>query len=220
MTEPITDTQEDPTVATAVTAVKAVVDNAKALGLTWTVRPATVQENSSLTSSSVTVVMDGDTVSLSVVSLVGPLLADQRVMVMLVPPGGMYIIGSAAHDQWHFLDEPGEPTFETNWSNFGSPFGDVGFRRTLDGHLEMTGLADYSSTSTSPLLVFTLPDGWRPDRYINLITSNNPNATTAPTPRGIQIRPDGEVYVVHFAGTIDPGPIDFDGIYFALRTSI
>lgn len=218
MTEPIIDNQEAPNVSAAVTAVKAIVDNAKPLGLTWTLRPGAVTEDSPLTESTASVTLDGDTVVLSAVSLVGPLLADQRVMVMLVPPAGMFIIGSAAHDRWHFLDESGEPEFNTNWSNFGSGFGSVGFRRTLDGHLELTGMADFAVTATSPNLVFVLPEGWRPDRTINLITSNNPNATTTPTPRGIQINTDGEVYIVHYTGTIDPGPISFDGIYLPLRT--
>lgn len=220
MIEPVTDTLPDPTVATAVTAVKALVENAQSLGLTWGLRPGVVSTDSLLTSNSVQVTLDGDTAVLDVISLVGPLLEGQRIMTASVPPGGIFIVGSAYMDPWHEVGGSNGPPFNTNWTNFGTPFGSVGYRRTLDGHLEMSGMADFGSTAVAPNLVFTLPEGWRPDRLINLITSNNPSATTTPTPRGIQINTDGEVFVVHYAGTIDPGPISFDGIYFALRTGI
>ena len=220
MIEPITDTMPDPTVATAVSAVKALVANAQSLGLTWGMRPGTVAFDSPLTSNSVEVTLDGDTAVLDMVSLVGPLLEGQRVMTVSVPPGGIFVIGTAYADPWHEVGTSGEPAFATGWTSLGSGFGGVGFRRTLDGHLELTGLADYTSTSAAPLLVFTLPEGYRPDRSINLMTSNNPSTFTTPTPRGIQINTDGEVYIVHYGGTIDPGPISFEGIYLPLRTGI
>lgn len=220
MTDPITDTIVDPVVATAVEAAKAVVDNAQSLGLTWGLRAGTVTSDSELGSTTVQVTLDGDTAVLDVVSLLGPQLTGQRVMTMSVPPGGIFIIGIPAQDPWHEVGGEGEPDFSTGWSSFGSPFGGVGFRRTEDGHLEMTGLADFSSVTSAPALVFTLPDGWRPDRTVQFIASNNPGPTTTPTVRSIQIQDDGDVLVTNYAGSIDPGPISFDGIYFALRTGI
>lgn len=220
MTEPIVDSEQAPDVSLAVETVKALVANAKDLGLTWNLRPGVVAVDSGLIVSNVSISMDGDTVLVTAVSLVGPLLEGQRVMVMSVPPGGLFVVGSAGMDQWHEVGGTNGPLFNTNWSSFGDPFGDVGYRRTLDGHLEMTGLADFASTSTAPALIFTLPEGWRPDRTVQFIASNNPGPGVAPTPRSIQINALGEVYATNFAGTIDPGPISFDGIYFALRTGL
>lgn len=221
MTEPITETLTDPIVATAVTAVKAVVDNAQSLGLTWGLRPAVVVADSSLTSNSVRVTLDGDTAVLDVVSLVGPLLKDQRVTTMSVPPGGIFIIGSTYMDPWHAIGDNNEPPFENSWGNLGAGgYGNVGFRRTLDGHLELTGIASFTGTTAASTLVFVLPTGYRPDRAINLIASNNPATTGTPVARGITINTLGEVVVTHFAGTINPGPISFEGIYLPLRTGI
>jgi len=70
----------------------AVVDRAKSLGLTWTLRPATVStvETSSL---SATVIYDGDDVPVGCVSLIGTAVPTDRVMMLQIPPGGNYVIG-------------------------------------------------------------------------------------------------------------------------------
>lgn len=70
------------------TQAQAVVDRAKSLGLTWTLRPATV---SAIVPSSV--VYDGDTVVVGAVSLTGNTIPGDRVMMLQIPPGGNYIIG-------------------------------------------------------------------------------------------------------------------------------
>lgn len=70
---------------------QAVVDRAKALGLTWTLRPGSV--DSVITGSSIKVIYDGDTEPLGAVSLVGALLPSDRVMMLQIPPAGNYILG-------------------------------------------------------------------------------------------------------------------------------
>lgn len=89
---PLEVPQYSPEVQAAITAAKAVVENAKALGLVWSLRPATVTVDAP-DPSLVEVIMDGDTVSISVVSLIGGLGEGARVMVLIVPPSGMFIIG-------------------------------------------------------------------------------------------------------------------------------
>jgi hypothetical protein len=72
---------------------KALVDEAKRLGLTWTLRLATVVTVSS--DNSVTAVFDGDTVPIGMTSMsFGPLVPDQRVYVVIVPPSGNFIVGT------------------------------------------------------------------------------------------------------------------------------
>lgn len=77
---------------------QAVADNAKRLGLTWTLRPATVAATLDAISNNpnsgiVTVVFDGDTVAVSANSMVGALTSGERVMVMVVPPAGNFVVG-------------------------------------------------------------------------------------------------------------------------------
>lgn len=69
---------------------EAIVDRAKALGLTWTLRPGTVNSTSATAPN---VIYDGDTEPVGVVSLVGNLLPDSRVMMLQVPPAGNFVLG-------------------------------------------------------------------------------------------------------------------------------
>jgi hypothetical protein len=64
----------------------ALLAEADRLGLTWSIRPGTVI-------SEQTVTMDGDTLPINVVSLMGTLSINRRVMVMFVPNGGNYVVG-------------------------------------------------------------------------------------------------------------------------------
>lgn len=69
---------------------QAVVDRAKALGLTWTLRPATVNV---AYGAAPTVIYDGDTEQVGVTSLVGDLQPAGRVMMLQVPPAGNFVLG-------------------------------------------------------------------------------------------------------------------------------
>jgi hypothetical protein len=72
---------------------EAVVERAKSLGLTWTLRPGTVFSVAG-NASSLMVTVDGDDVPIGVVSLIGRVYANDRVMTLLIPPGGNFIIGN------------------------------------------------------------------------------------------------------------------------------
>lgn len=76
---------------TALTA-KAVAANARRLGLTWTVSPATVESYDFSTGLAVAV-LDGDLIELTMTSLTGELFSGDRVMVMTAPPSSNYVIG-------------------------------------------------------------------------------------------------------------------------------
>lgn len=64
------------------------VDTAKRLGLTWTLRPATINTIVPLTAT-----YDGDTQPIDMVPLMGPLSIGGRVYGLFVPPAGNFIIG-------------------------------------------------------------------------------------------------------------------------------
>lgn len=68
---------------------ESIVDNAKDLGLTWTLRPATVVSDPSGPS----VIYDGDSAVVGVETLIGTAIPTDRVMMLQIPPGGNYIIG-------------------------------------------------------------------------------------------------------------------------------
>lgn len=72
-------------------AVQEVVRQAKALGISWTIRPATVSLSTTGTTS---VVLDGDTNPISVTNMSGiPLISGQRVYVLITPPSGNFVFG-------------------------------------------------------------------------------------------------------------------------------
>ncbi len=73
--------------------VKAIVDNAEPLGLVWGLRPATITKTVPPEG-----ILDGDSVSIGLISMVGAPLVGQRVYVLFVPPAGNYVVG--------FVNEP------------------------------------------------------------------------------------------------------------------
>lgn len=82
----------DP-VKVAAAAASSVVDNARKLGLTWQITPATVV--SGFSPAATTVTLDADTEVISAVSTIGPVASGSRVYVVSVPPGGNFIVGNA-----------------------------------------------------------------------------------------------------------------------------
>jgi hypothetical protein len=71
---------------------KSIAANARRLGLTWTISPATVQSYDAA-SGLASVIFDGDVTELMTTSLTGALSSGDRVMVMTVPPSSNYVIG-------------------------------------------------------------------------------------------------------------------------------
>lgn len=72
--------------------VQEIVAQADRLGLVWKLRPGTVQVGSGL--EDIQVNLDGDgIVTVSAISLLGLLTVGDRVMTLIVPPSGIYIIG-------------------------------------------------------------------------------------------------------------------------------
>ena len=77
---------ELPAVVTS--AVQQVLSDSRGLGLTWSLRIATV-----IVTSPLTIIYDGDTSTANAVSMIGPLAQDQRVYCLIVPPSGNFIVG-------------------------------------------------------------------------------------------------------------------------------
>jgi hypothetical protein len=72
--------------------LKAIVENAKRLGVTWGLRLATVNVANTDTGA-VEVIYDGDDVPIGVVSMIGPLVPETRVYVLAIPPAGNFVVG-------------------------------------------------------------------------------------------------------------------------------
>lgn len=77
----------------AVQAVRAAIDDAVRLGLTWRLRPGTVRSSEVAAPESVPVVVDGDSTLVQARSMVGALESGQRVWCVQVPPAGIYVLG-------------------------------------------------------------------------------------------------------------------------------
>lgn len=89
MSDPIAQTPSElPGIITS--AVQQVVDNSRGLGLTWTLRMATVVKATPLT-----IIYDGDTKVVDANSMQGILTPGLRVFVIQVPPSGNFVVGFA-----------------------------------------------------------------------------------------------------------------------------
>lgn len=72
---------------------EALVDNAKRLGLTWTLRPATVTDITDPVNGLVIIAYDGDEGQIGATSLIGALSLTDRVMGLVVPPSANFVVG-------------------------------------------------------------------------------------------------------------------------------
>ena len=91
--------------------VRTLVENAKRLGLSWSLRPATVVSPSTVAASAPRVILDGDSAQVRPVSLVGALHPNQRVMVLVTPPSGLHVIGRIGDYQWKTM------SLQNGWTN-------------------------------------------------------------------------------------------------------
>lgn len=80
--------------ASAVQAVRAAINDAVRLGLTWRLRPGTVVGSQISAPESVPVRIDGDASVVRARSMVGAVSGQQRVWCIQVPPAGIYILGT------------------------------------------------------------------------------------------------------------------------------
>lgn len=77
-------------------AVQGLVANANRLGLTWQVHLASV---TATTGTAVYVTVDGDTEQVVAQSMIGTIGPSERVYVLAIPPGGMFVIGKASRNR-------------------------------------------------------------------------------------------------------------------------
>lgn len=89
---------EDEAAALATVSSKALVANANRLGLTWQLQLATVTQITTVAQTTLTsafVVVDGDSAVIAAQSMIGYVAPSQRVYVLSIPPGGLFIVGLA-----------------------------------------------------------------------------------------------------------------------------
>lgn len=72
---------------------QSIIDDAIRLGLTWRIRPGTVDGITAANPAAVPLLVDGDMQTITGVSMTGTLEAGQRVWVLIVPPAGVYVVG-------------------------------------------------------------------------------------------------------------------------------
>jgi hypothetical protein len=83
----------DYVIDAAASAVKAAIDDAARLGLTWRIIPGSIVGRNMNDPMATRVVLDGDVTAVRAVSMVGAVRAGQRAWCVQVPPGGLYVMG-------------------------------------------------------------------------------------------------------------------------------
>ena len=120
----------------------------------------------------------------------------------------VYSTAGGTPETWH------DVSFGANWSNNGGAFRSVRYRRTPDGRVAFVGMAKFTGTTTAPSTVFTLPAGYRPvGGSVNLVVGQQGNPVV---PYALDIDTSGVVTATQFTGTINPGPLSFEGLSFSL----
>jgi len=151
----------DPDQAPALVGIGAqsIVDRAKSLGLTWTLRPA------SIAADGVSILYDGDTEPINAVNLTGDAkTSGDRVMGLTVPPSGNFIIGVTKVDPWH------TPTFINGWVDYDTTvWQGARYRKMADGMVTIQGLVKNGTSGN----IFVLPDSYRPAKNLVFATVAN-----------------------------------------------
>ena len=174
--------------------VQSVVEQAKQLGLTWTLQPGTMV--TPLTSIG-TVTLDGDTVGITCANLTASTpAAGGRVMVLLTPTGN-YVIGS--------LGEFNGPWFpmvlENSWTNSASGVSVVGaYRRVAPNSVHLVGELT-PGTVADGTTIATLPFGFRPRRATAFPVARNPGALALLGPL-FQLLPTGILRAYGMTGAL------------------
>ena len=99
--------------------VQAIKRSKLALGLTWQMRYGTVIEG--IDPDAVSVLLDGDTEAIDVISIIGQVYDTSRVVVLSTSDGGQYITGYGATDPHGIVrGESGSEAVTTVASSFGT----------------------------------------------------------------------------------------------------
>lgn len=144
---------------------EAVLDRVLQMGITSRLRPATVVGPAM--GGGFLVVMDADTTAVRVVSLVGTLPKDARVMVLMTPPAGHHVVGYlGVPPRSAYLADTGVVTNElalsypAGWAQEDNAYRIVGSRIELNVNVRRTGAAITATAlgNITDTLMVTLTD--------------------------------------------------------------
>lgn len=125
-------------------------------------------------------------------------LADQTSALLRASHGHLVYVGTYPGDP---NTSPDSPPFQNSWANIGGDYPPLAFCINADGFVQLEGTCD---GGTDGSVVFTLPEGYRPDqsqRFVGALSSGSDFMT-------VQVDPTGDVTVV--ARGFDPGTGGFD----------
>lgn len=75
-------------------------------------------------------------------------------------------------ESWRKVGDPGEPSLQNSWVNFGGFYAPAGFRRDYLGLVYLRGMVKTGTINTT---IFSLPPGYRPE-YVHHVGINSNNA--------------------------------------------
>lgn len=99
------------------------------------------------------------------------------------------IIGqiNAEETAWNLVGDTGQPSFETDWSNVGSPDAVCAFKKDAFNVVWMKGVAGHATTGHGRL--FTLPAGYRPQEELSFISAYHSHIAV------FAVKTDGDVWI-------------------------
>jgi hypothetical protein len=83
------------------------------------------------------------------------------------------ILATVAKVEYHRFGDPGEPTLENGFQDYGPPFAPARWRLNANNTLRLDGAITRAEPLIEPTLIATLPEGCRPDaRHVFLAPSD------------------------------------------------
>lgn len=180
MTGPLPES--DPTGVNAAVLVQQLKEQAFRLGLTWLLDQATVGVGGS--GPTPTVMIDGDTVPIPAVSMVGRVADGQRVFVFRIPPSGVYVVGRVGGSDFSQVVERGEAVCTLALTTAVAPALITGCQLTLtaptDVYYEARGVfdMDVQTASTAVMQGYCYVDSVAQTRQALFKSASSANRST------------------------------------------
>jgi hypothetical protein len=142
------------------------------------------------------------------------MLPEWAVMIASYVSSGLTSVGPRIRlGNGDLMDPWRVPTFGSGWSNYGSGFDGIGYRKEQSGIVRLKGLVK-NTTATATNAIFTLPVGFRPTGGDKIFTIQSSQATSTGITRLDVKSASGDVTPgFHFSGG-GAGFLSLEGVAF------
>lgn len=203
------------------TLVDAIRSESSELGITWGLRPGTVQGRS-FVPGFIDVLLDNDTKPVQATTLAGAVNTGARVMTLRVPPSGMYIIGRIGFAGVQRAVKLANQTHATNDNILQADNALFGYAEAGQTYQLRLNLYAFATTTADFAIAFDAPAGsfgtWRPINHADNTVQVSTTYSTA-SKLGFNTSGVGTGVLIEISGWITTPTPGLVTLYWAKNTA-